>query len=401
MNPFKLTTSSLFLILLSFVLFVGGLAPYYLFYIFLLTLAIPLIHSLIVLHKIQGTVKIPEGALYTGDEIDIEYRIQNNSKLSIPYIKVKSNFIRLLTGRDVETSIISLRPQSRFTKRNTVTLNKRGYYPLGEIQILIRDVFGFYSFEKNIVSNASLLVYPEIINLSTLKITANYKSGELLTEHSLFQDQNNIATLRDYRAGDSIKAIHWKLTAKKDKVIVKDFENRVDTNTILFLDNEQSLFKDDIDRRLEDKSVDIALSIINYCLNQSIETILETQNEGGYIRIKGQHKSDLKPYLEELTRFQGNGIHRIQSLILPQMDTIDKGSTVIIISPNLDKSMGAMAIELKVKNLNPLLIITTDRENQTGSVDLEIEKRLHQEGIPIYIMDYGTSIKEVLEVPNG
>lgn len=401
MNSFRLTSTSIFMILISFVLFIGGLAPYYLFYIFVLALIIPLIHNIIIYMNIEGTVKIPDGSLYTGDEIEIEYRVRNKSRLSAPYIEIKSSVTRLLTGKDVENKILSLRAKSAFTNKDTIILNKRGYYQLGEIDVIIHDVFSFYSFHKSIKSNSSLLVYPEIINLSTLKITADNRSGELLTENSLFQDRNNISTLRDYREGDSIKTIHWKLTAKNDKAVVKEFENRVNTNAVIFLDNHYPLFKDDVDRCLEDKSVDIALSIINYCLNQSLEVILETQNESRYIRIEGQEKSHMKLYLEELTRFSGNGVLPIESLILPQLDTISRGSTIIIISPRLDKTMGAIGIDSKLKRLNPLFIITTDTDNKTGYMDPQIEKRLLQEGIPVHIIDYKTSIKEVLEVHNG
>lgn len=351
--------------------------------------------------NIDGEVKIPNGSLHTGDEIELEYRIKNKSKLSAPYIEIKSNITRLLTGKDVKSNILSLRPQSSFTNRETLVLNKRGYYQLGEIDVVIRDVFTFYSFHKSIKSNVSLLVYPEVINLSSLKITADNKSGELLTYNSLFQDRNNISTIRDYQEGDSIKSIHWKLTAKSDHAIVKEFENRVNTNAVIFLDNEASLFKDDFNRRLEDKSVDIALSIINYCLNQSLEVILETQNEGRYIRVEGKEKSDIKPFLEELTRFSGNGVMPIDSLILAQLDTINKGSTIIIISPRLDKTMGSIGIESKLKRLNPLFIIVTDTDNKTGYIDPLIEKRFLQEGIPVHIIDYKNSIKEVLEVHNG
>lgn len=401
MNSFKLTISSIFFILLAFVLLVGGLAPYYLFYIFLLSLIIPLIHNIIIYINIDGLVKIPDGALYTGDEIEIEYLITNKSRLSAPYIEIKSNISRLLTGKDVDGKILDLRPKSGFSNRESITLKKRGYYELGEIDVIIRDVFCFYTLHKSIKSSTSLMVYPEIINLSTLKITANNQSGELLTDSSLFQDRNNISTLRDYREGDSINSIHWKLTAKNDKAIVKEFESRVNTNVIIFLDSHYSLFKDDIHRRLEDKSVDITLSIINYCLSQSLNVMLETENQGRYIRIEGQEKSDIKPFLEELTRFSGNGTLSIESLVLPQLGTINNGSTMIIISPRLDKTMGTIGIEAKSKMLNPLFIATSDRDNKGGYIDSIIEKRLHREGIPIYIIDYNTSIKEALEVGNG
>lgn len=401
MINFKFRFVSIFIILFAFVLFVGGLAPYYLFYIFLLTLIIPLIHSLIVIRKIQGTIMIPQASLYVGNKVDIGYSVENKSKLSAPYIEIRSNISNVLTGDVRKNTILSLSPQSSYTRKDTIVLNRRGYYQLGDIIILVGDIFGFYNLNKTIIKEASLLVYPKIRQLSSLKIMASYKPGELLSDKSIFEDRTNISSLREYQEGDTIKAIHWKITAKKDQPIVKSFENRVDTNVIIFLESSKQVFQDDVNRRLEDKSVDIALSIINYCLNKHIQVILETQYDDKYIRVMGQDQVDFKPFLEELTRFNGSGRHKVDSLITSQIDLMNKGASIIIISPQLDKSLGAIGLELTAKGFHHIIIRVSDIINKTDFIDPLIEKRLLQERVPVYSIDYMDDLKKALEVGNG
>ena len=211
MINFKFRFVSIFIILFAFVLFVGGLAPYYLFYIFLLTLIIPLIHSLIVIRKIQGTIMIPQASLYVGNKVDIGYSVENKSKLSAPYIEIRSNISNVLTGDVRKNTILSLSPQSSYTRKDTIVLNRRGYYQLGDIIILVGDIFGFYNLNKTIIKEASLLVYPKIRQLSSLKIMASYKPGELLSDKSIFEDRTNISSLREYQEGDTIKLFIGKL----------------------------------------------------------------------------------------------------------------------------------------------------------------------------------------------
>lgn len=400
MNNIKIIIP-LILILLSFVLFVGGTMPYFLFYIFLLTIIIPLFHTLVTLIRLKGSVQVPKGALFTEDKISIEYEVRNRSHFSIPYLEIHSNISKELTGMHLTKTLLALQKKGSFTRREDITLRRRGYYELGEINVRITDVFRLYSFTKRIKSNTSLVVYPRPVNLSTFEITANEQSGELLIHNSAFQDKSRIDSLRDYREGDSVKSIHWKLTAKKDSPIVKEYENRVDTNAIIFIDNNKLFFKKDVDRHLEDKAVDIAISIVNYCLNQNIEVTLETQKEESYIEVNGRQKSDIKPFLDTLARFRGNGEKDIKSLLSLKIETIKKGSTIILITPNLDKTAGTIGIQFKMKNLNPLFIVVTDINNKNGYVDLTIENRLKQEGIPVYILDHNTSIKEALEVSYG
>lgn len=104
----------LFVLSFSFALLVGGLAPYYLFYILMLSTTIPLIHNLLILNKIKGVIKVPSGALYMGDKIDVEYILENKSKLTIPYMEIKNHITRQLTGKDTPDEIISLDGKSFF-----------------------------------------------------------------------------------------------------------------------------------------------------------------------------------------------------------------------------------------------------------------------------------------------
>lgn len=391
----------LFMVVIGFVLLVGGTMPYFLFYVLLITFALPLMHSLIALKGLKGQVNIPKQSLFSGDKIHIGYQVNNKSLFSIPYLEIKSDISKQLTGNDSPKLILSLEKKETFSHKETVVLSRRGYYQVGEIEVTIKDVFGFYSFNKKITSNTSLIVYPDTITLSTFYITTSHESGDLLVQDSRFQDKSRINALREYREGDSIKAIHWKLSAIKEIPIVKDYEHRGDTNVIVFVDNYKELFKYDIDRRLEDKIADTALSIVDYCLRQDIEINLETQDKKEYITVPGQQISDLKPFLEVLARFKGNGLIDFKTLLLSRIETLKKDSTVIIITPHLDKIMAAHGIELKMKNLNPLFIVIIDMENKTGFIDPLIQNSLYQEGIRVYIIDYKTSVKEALEVSHG
>lgn len=389
------------IILIVFLLFVGGTMPYFLFYIFLLIFLIPLFHSLIIRHKLKGYVQIPEDSLYAGEEISINYEINNGSNFNIPYLEIQNHISKQLTGIAPPEIITNLKPKESFRHKETIVLKRRGYYQLGEIEVNIRDVFGLYSLRKKVASEASLLVYPKPIDLNSFKITAVEQLGELLIENFAFQDRSRISTIREFREGDSVKSIHWKLSAKVDNLIIKDYENRGDTYVVIFIDNYKKYFQKDVDRRLEDKAVDIALSIVNYYLNKNIPVHLYTQDGERIVEIYGEQNSDIKPFLIGFAKFKGNGTRNFNPSIQNKANTLRKGATVIIITPNLDKPKGTLGILLKTKYLKPLIIVTTDKENNSGILDPIVEKGLRQEAIPLYILDYKANIKEALEGKNG
>lgn len=401
MNNRTYISPLIFIILLGYVLLVGGTVPYFLFYTMLLIYLIPFIHCLICYLFLKGTVEIPEGNLHAGDTITIMYKINNKSILPITYLEIENDFSKKLTGKTSPKVILSIEKKGYYNGSETIILKRRGFYEVGEISVTIKDAFGFFSLKKKISTPTSLLVYPEVIDISTFKTSTAQQTGELSIKDPSFQDKSRINSLREYQEGDSIKSIHWKQTAKKNTPIVKEYENSYDTQLVIFLDNEYRLFKNDIDTRIEDKIVDVTASIINYCLNQKIEVTLETQNYDSTIKIKGMQKSDFKPFLEVLARFRGNGKSNFSTFISSKIDIIKRSSTVVLVTPNLDKKMGSLGIKLRMKNLYPVFIVVTDYENNNGYMDVIIEKKLKSEGIPVYWLDCKTNVKEILEAHYG
>lgn len=387
--------------LLILVLFVGGKMPYFLFYIYISALLVPLIHCLIIYRHISGSINIPKGSIYVGDRLAISYTVRNASKFTIPYLEIENSISKELTGVEIPKTMITLNPKDFFTHNEELTLNRRGYYQLGEIQVIIKDIFGFYSIKKRIASETELLVYPMPMGLNSFRITSIEQLGDILIEDKAFEDKSRVSSIRKFREGDSVKSIHWKLSAKLNELIIKEFDNSADTNVVIFIDNYKRLYKNDLDRRLEDKVADIGISIINYYINQSIPVSLQTQDVEKIVEVNGNRKTDLKSFLEAFAKFKGNGVFDFGVFIKKRMNIIKKGSTVILITPNMDKSIGTQGILLKSRNLNPLFIVVIDKECNTDSIDPAVERGLREEGIPIYILDHDTNIKVALEGKNG
>lgn len=97
----------------------------------------------------------------------------------------------------------------------TVTLNK----------IAVCDMLGLLSLSKKVNREKSGLVYP---NSYEVEIGMNHPNditgdGERYSQTKKGQDVSEIYALREYIPGDELRKIHWKLSAKQKKLIVRDF----------------------------------------------------------------------------------------------------------------------------------------------------------------------------------
>ncbi|MGM0395887.1 MAG: DUF58 domain-containing protein [Bacillota bacterium] len=398
MNKKIVTAFTLLVISIIFALLVGGKIPYLIFHALILYLLLPLAHSALALVFISGTVEVGSGEFFPGDVVNIRYLIRNSSFISFPYIIFSPDLSKDLGDSNLNHIPLSLKKKEIFSTTESPLIRRRGFYRVGGFHITIKDVFGLYSFNKYIQSYISLVVFPELIQLSSFRIPVGMQLGELYITDNSYRDKSRISSLREYRDGDSIRTIHWKATSKKDIPVVKEFETRGDTNVEIFMDSYTAVYKNDQDRRLEDKVVEVATSIVHYCLVRNISVSLNYENNSKINRLEGREYNQFKPFLKSFAMYTGSGKARLSQLLETQIDKIRKGSSTILITPCLDSFSASAAMELDYKGLNPVVISISDRMSHSGYRDNQVVGRLREDKIPVFIIDSSQSIAEVLEV---
>lgn len=94
-----------------------------------------------------------------------------------------------------------------------------GRYIYGFSDMRIYDLFGLFYMKKKAPAKCNVMVRPKpqipkaVPNLSGFKAKGLRKSNSPNTE---------IYDIREYTAGDPIKSVHWKISAKKDQLFIKE-----------------------------------------------------------------------------------------------------------------------------------------------------------------------------------
>lgn len=89
--------------------------------------------------------------------------------------------------------------------------------------IKIKDLMGFVFLKKQIAAVGEITVMPEKISDIDYE-TVNLDEGMLESEESSKRgnDFSDVHEIREYIPGDKLMSIHWKLSAKRDILMVKD-----------------------------------------------------------------------------------------------------------------------------------------------------------------------------------
>ncbi len=90
-------------------------------------------------------------------------------------------------------------------------------------EVKIKDLMGFVFIKKRMDTSGELVVMPEAIS-QEIQDKTYFESGMLESEESSKKgnDFSDVQEIREYIPGDKLMSIHWKLSAKRDILMVKD-----------------------------------------------------------------------------------------------------------------------------------------------------------------------------------
>lgn len=127
---------------------------------------------------------------------------------------------------------------------------KRGFYKLPNIRIESSFPFGFIKRVKIFKIDEKVLVYPSCKNLELPSFKIKKAHGEE-EEKRKWGEILEFYGIKPYQEGDDPRFIHWKKTAQRGEIIVKEFETKSRGNMQLFLDThikDDDLFEEEVER---------------------------------------------------------------------------------------------------------------------------------------------------------
>lgn len=126
-------------------------------------------------------------------------------------------FGRISTGFVVP---LPARQQRQRSWRSVAPL--RGVYHVGTTYVVGSDPFGLFRIERRFISPTVLTVVPAPAVMSLPAIGTALATGHPHTVRQFAASAPTIMAVREYRPGDAINRIHWRSTAKRGHLMLKE-----------------------------------------------------------------------------------------------------------------------------------------------------------------------------------
>ena len=188
---------------------------------------------------------------FVGDEVEITMTLENRKPLPIPWVQV-IEFLptgllplseenvrhRAYAGGSEIVETTSLAGYERVRFQHAVRASHRGHYSIGPTELRSGDLFGLFgTVRRDSRSTQGITVYPRIVSLGGWELTVAKPIGDILAQNMFLDDPSRPRSVREYVPGDPLKRIDWKLSAKRDDLTVRTYDQSVNNDVVVLLES--------------------------------------------------------------------------------------------------------------------------------------------------------------------
>lgn len=178
----------------------------------------------LVMPKIEADIEIPAAEFLKNTEFLVRIRVKNRSVFPVIrcslYLEIGNGFFEQRTDKTVT---ISLPAKGEEVYEMPLCSTLCGDIEITVKQIGIEDLLSFHEKRKKAGQTEHIYILPP--ETETLEFEQNdYAAGLTESTESSVKgsDFSEVGQVREYIPGDSLKDIHWKLSAKREALMVKE-----------------------------------------------------------------------------------------------------------------------------------------------------------------------------------
>lgn len=335
------------------------------------------------------------------ESVTIELELTNSGFLPVCNLFVRYELPFAYPDQSSRAYLIDcLRPFSTHNVSAPVVCYKRGKYRIGPCIVYFFDPFGLFFLKKVLPVYSELYVYPRTFPVQAfpplIKGSMPWFGIETIKASG---DDDEFYGTREYRLGDPLKTIHWISSARKNKLIVKQFQRQgFYRATLLFNLEKETNFGEGRETVCE-YIVKVAASVAKFLTDKhvSVEMIAHT---GEIVHIepnKGpEHLEEIMKFLTVAGAESAVGLGEIVqefSAFIPD----DSNLIVIMIDKDWDSFLSSVMADKRDLSFVPVILVSSSftdiQDTRAYAQDLKVKLYRRFKSNPI-VLSRGDNLEE-------
>lgn len=332
-----------------------------------------------------------ERRAFVGEQIRITLEVSNRKPLPLTWLAVRDVFPANLPISEGTVILNQATNQAEFrtfwmpgafqTLRRTVTVHctTRGFHRFGPARLETGDGFGFFSRQVRLPGEEYLIVYPRLYPVAELGLPAQAPFGPRRGRSALFEDPLRSVGVREWQESDSPRRVHWKATARHQKLLSRVYEPSREEQVLVVL-NVATLARawhGTIPELLE-RAVSVAGSLAAWAAEARLPVGLLANgtlpgSDQPLRLMPGRSPRQLLRILELLAAVTPFATQSIEQLLLREAPRLPWGTTLVVVTAIAHNELLAGLLELAQAGRSVVLFTLAEEP-----------PREYLPGIPIY-----------------
>ncbi len=298
---------------------------------------------------------------HEGDRLEVEVSLEARRGVSTFILEER---VPERLGQPVRVPITRLSSGQKLTHRYSVRCARRGVYEIGPLVAVKGDPLGLTQRETLIAEPFELLVHPRIEVVSDRPLTRQFEDPPIRPPVSKpWPSGLEFYGMREYKAGDDLRRIVWRASARTGKIMVREAEQGITDKITIILDTDRGAHSRDGEGLSEsfEAGVRAAASLAVRHLREGYEVKVETN--GGPLTRSLRGAQQQLPLLDAFAKVE-MGRDALGTVIRRLLGNAQRDAHNVLITPNLGVPEAAQLKLLLNKGISILVVaLLWDDEN--------------------------------------
>jgi uncharacterized protein (DUF58 family) len=282
----------------------------------------------------------------------------------------------------------------RLSVRYLLARLPRGRYAFEDVRVEIADPFGLESVAVALPAPGALLVYPRLVRLERLfsETGAHAHDGRrlLLRRHTGFE----LHGVREYEQGESLRRVHWRSTARRGQLMVKELEDAPRDEIAVLLDADASA----VVGESFDVQVRAAGSILDSYVRRGRRAVLVVNSERRDVQQVHSAAADWRRALELLAAAEPTGRSTVSRLLAEHDGPAARALELAVVTARLEPELVDRLVQRALSRRKVSLVyIGAASFNGARRQAEPLLLRLQTAGVPVAIVRAGDDLGAALE----
>jgi uncharacterized protein (DUF58 family) len=291
---------------------------------------------------------------HVGDRLRVTYTLRNTGRLAKPWLEVY-NPTTLPDGLPGRALALAGRHERSWLVR--ALLVRRGHFRIEALQIRSGDPFGFFEASASVGQGVTLVVYPKIDRLPLWRLPpANIEGAHASPERTL-QTTPLATTVRPYAPGDSMNRIHWRSTARRGEIHVKEFDLEQTADAWIFLDLDAAAESGIGERSTTEVAVRAAASIMDKAIAENRAVGMTVNGHRTTVLAADRGSRQRLKILQLLAAVEADGRTPLGESLISTLTRLRRGMTAIVITATQDPAFVRPLATLRSRGISSVVVL--------------------------------------------